>query len=520
MPDASANQPILAARQLSKSFGDVQVLNNIDLNIHGGEVLALLGENGAGKSTLVKLLAGFEPITSGTLNLLNSDGSRRNAGKDWDIRTAERQGVVLIHQELNLAEQLNATDNIFLGNELKHGLLLNERLMHRRAREYLDSLNCDIDPREQVSGLEVSIKQMIEIAKAYAKQSRVLILDEPTAVLTFKESEVLFALINKLKREGVAIVYISHKLDEIENIADRVVILRDGDLIGTYQSRELDKDDMARLMVGRELTTLFPTIPKPPDSAKIVLKLTGGSLPKLISRAAFQLCSGEVLGFFGLVGSGRTALMEAIVGLRKLSSTSKLEVNGREVNYKSLATARDDGVAYLTKDRKSSGLLLNMGLRFNFSLFSLNKFSRFLIDQKREQQEFDNAIKIFDIRAGDLEIKVGNLSGGNQQKLLFAKIMAADPSIVIIDEPTRGIDIGTRSEIYRYIAELADNGHAIILVSSDMLEVIGLSHRVAVMCRGELVGILEGGEIEEHEIMRYATGLKSKLMKDGEPRCD
>ena len=212
--------------------------------------------------------------------------------------------------------------------------------------------------------------------------------------------------------------------------------------------------------------------------------------------------------------------MEAIVGLRKLSSTSKLEVNGREVNYKSLATARDDGVAYLTKDRKSSGLLLNMGLRFNFSLFSLNKFSRFLIDQKREQQEFDNAIKIFDIRAGDLEIKVGNLSGGNQQKLLFAKIMAADPSIVIIDEPTRGIDIGTRSEIYRYIAELAANGHAIILVSSDMLEVIGLSHRVAVMCRGELVGILEGGEIEEHEIMRYATGLKSKLMKDGEPRCD
>ena len=519
MPETNSHLPIISTRQLGKSFGDVRVLHGIDLDIYGGEILALLGENGAGKSTLAKLLAGFETLTAGHLELRGVDGSLHSLADDWTNDQAEKQGVVLIHQELNLAEQLNVADNIFLGNELKRGLLLDQQRMLQKSREYLQALNCEINPSTLVSELAVSAKQLIEIAKAYAKQSRVLILDEPTAVLTNRESEALFILIEQLKQQGVAIVYISHKLDEIERIADRIVVLRDGEMIGSYPASTLSKDDMARLMVGRELSQLFPEIPRPPDSAEVVLELEYACVPGSIGHAEFQLRKGEVLGFAGLVGAGRTALMEAIVGLRRFSDATRLTVKGRQTRYPTLAAARDDGIGYLTKDRKGCGLLLNMSLVFNFSLLALDRFSRGLIDVQKEQAQFEAAVKTFDIRHKDDRLTAGKLSGGNQQKLLLAKIMAAEPDIIIIDEPTRGIDIGTRTEIYRFIAELAGNGHAIILVSSDMLEVIGLSHRVAVMCRGELTGILEGEAIEEHEIMRYATGLKSDLDKQKESLC-
>lgn len=517
MSQSLRNSPLFIAKSVSKSFGDVSVLNGIDLEIRQGEVLALLGENGAGKSTLVKLIAGYESLTGGELFLADANGDLGpEMSAHWNHEQAESEGVILIHQELNLAEQLNAVENVFLGNELRRGLFLDQSTMLALTKEYLSILDCEIDPLAPVKELPVSVKQMIEIAKAYAKKSRLLILDEPTAVLTGKESEVLFQLIEKLTEQGVAIVYISHKLDEIERIADRVVILRDGQLVGDYDASTLSKDDMARLMVGRELNNLFPTIPLPDADSEVLLEINNGQVDGLISQASFTLKAGEVLGFAGLVGSGRTALMEAIIGLNQFSPSTELKLRGKPIRFKSLAAAREAGIAYLTKDRKESGLLLNMNLPINFSLFALHKFSNGLINTSKEKSAFLNAVDTFEIRLKDFSIDAGNLSGGNQQKLLLAKVMAADPSIIIIDEPTRGIDIGTKSQIYHFIAKLAEQGHGVIVVSSDMMEVIGISQRIAVMCQGTLVGILEGDEKEEHEIMRYAAGLKSKLEEQGE----
>jgi len=500
----------MSARNVAKSFGNIEVLRDINLEIHAGEVHVLLGENGAGKSTLVKILAGFEALSAGQL-LLPTDATEKNsrADQNWNNEIAEQAGVVLIHQEFNLAEQLSVVENIFLGAELKRGLFLDKQRMSRLAREYLLALDCDLDPDTGVEKLSVSAKQMVEIARARAKHARLLILDEPTAVLTNKESEVLFQLIERLKQQGVAIVYISHKLDEIERLADKITILRDGEMVGCYAGGSLSQDEMARLMVGRELTKLFPVIPPPPDDDP-VLTVSNVSVAGRVKNVGFSLNRGEVLGFAGLVGSGRSALLEAIIGLCKTSGPASIEFNGKSIDFPNLATARRHGIVYLTKDRKGQGLLLNKGLTFNFSLFSLHKFSRGIIDSRLEQQAFAKAVSTFDIRIKDTSVNAESLSGGNQQKLLLAKVLETEPEIIIIDEPTRGIDIGTKSQIYHFIAELVAKGLSVVLISSDIMEIIGLSHRVAVMRNGELTGILSGDEIEEHEIMRYATGLKNK----------
>jgi len=512
MSDENSKSLTLSVRKLRKSFGPVEVLHGIDLTLRGGEVHAILGENGAGKSTLVKILAGFEQLTGGELRISDDSGNSKRIDV-WNNAIAEQAGVVLIHQEFNLAEQLTVAENIFLGNEIKGRVFLDKKTMRSKAQEYLDILRSDIDPDASVDQLPVSAKQMVEIAKAQAKNARVLVLDEPTAVLTQQESQVLFELIDRFRKEGVAIVFISHKLDEIEQIADVITVLRDGELVGSYPAADLSKDDMARLMVGRELSSLFPEMPEVPVAAEIVLRVDNLLLQGNSAPSSFELRKGEVLGFSGLVGSGRTALMETVLGLRKEAKGNSgcVELRGERVDFKQLSTARDKGVAYLTKDRKDSGLLLGKGLTFNFSLFSLHKISKLLIDTKLEKIAFEKAIETFDIRMKDRSIAAGNLSGGNQQKLLLAKILEAEPSIIIIDEPTRGIDIGTKSQIYCFIAELVASGHSLILISSDITEVIGLSHRVAVMYHGEISGVLEGNEIEEHEIMRYATGLKNKL---------
>lgn len=512
MLDGNNKSLTLRVKKLRKSFGPVEVLHGIDLTLRGGEVHAILGENGAGKSTLVKILSGFEQLSDGELHI--SDGSGNSKRIDvWNNAIAEQAGVVLIHQEFNLAEQLSVTENIFLGNEIRARVFLDKKTMRTKAQEYLDILRSDIDPDTSVEQLPVSAKQMVEIAKAQAKDARVLVLDEPTAVLTQQESQVLFELIDRFRKEGVAIVFISHKLDEIEQVADVITVLRDGELVGSYPAAELSKDDMARLMVGRELNSLFPEMPKIAAAAEVVLRVSDLLLQGNSASTSFELRSGEVLGFSGLVGSGRTALMETVLGLRRPAkgSSGSVELRGERVNFNQLSAARNKGVAYLTKDRKGSGLLLEKGLTFNFSLFSLHKISKLLIDTKLEEVAFERAIETFDIRMKDKSIVAGNLSGGNQQKLLLAKILEAEPSIIIIDEPTRGIDIGTKSQIYHFIAQLVASGHSLVLVSSDITEVIGLSHRVAVMYHGNISGVLEGDEIEEIEIMRYATGLKSKL---------
>jgi len=532
--EAPPHDSLLAVKNLKKSYGEIEVLHGIDFDLRRGEVHAILGENGAGKSTLVKCLSGFEARNDGHLYVNtkqefsgsdnsvvpsimtdNADTAQSIAARDWTHASAEAAGVVLIHQEFNLAEQLSVAENIFLGSELcgkgLASLFLDKKKMNDLSRDYLATLHCTIDPTTLVSSLSVADKQMVEIAKTLAKDARVLILDEPTAVLTQKESTALFELIDRLRGRGVGIIYISHKLEEIERIADRITVIRDGDLVGCYPAATLSKDDMARLMVGRELSSLYPKLPAPDELASVALSIHGLHVAGASAPENFELRRGEILAFSGLVGSGRTALFETLVGLRpaQLGSESKILVHGEEVRLNSFADARAHGVAYLTKDRKGSGLLLNKGLRENFSLYALAHFAGIIIDTRAEQSAFEKAVDRFDIRMRDTGVVAGNLSGGNQQKLLLAKMLETTPDIVIVDEPTRGIDIGTKSQIYHFLAELAAAGKAVIIISSDMSEVIGMAHRVAVMHQGNIVGVLSGNEITEHEIMRYATGLKA-----------
>jgi ribose transport system ATP-binding protein len=351
-------------------------------------------------------------------------------------------------------------------------------------------------------------KARVGIARALAVSPRLLILDEPTAVLTGREVEILFDQIRRLREQGVAILYISHKLDEIKAIADRVTVLRDGRHIVTEPVVDLSKDDMARLMVGRDIKQMFPHRVSD-TSAPIVLSVRDLSVPGQVRDASFDLHKGEVLGFAGIVGAGRTALMEAIIGLRERSSGT-IERDGKPVRIASLQDAKNSGIAYLTKDRKGSGLLLNMDMRPNLTLLALEKFGNVIVDRKAEEAALEKAIEAFDIRAADRKAKVGDFSGGNQQKLLLAKVMETDPDIVIIDEPTRGIDIGTKSQIYHFIGGLTDRGKSVILLSSEMPEMLGLSDRIAVMAAGRITGILEGNDRNEHEIMRHATGISGQ----------
>ncbi|WP_229359214.1 sugar ABC transporter ATP-binding protein [Halomonas salipaludis] len=497
MPD----QPLLAARRISRWFGENQVLFDIDLSLKPGEVHALLGENGAGKSTLVRILAGYLSPSDGDVCLADEVRHYRSSGD------AEADGVVMIHQELALAEQLSVEENIFLGRELRRGPFLDRRAMRERCRAALAELETRVDPRARVKDLSTSDQQMVEIAKAITRDVRVLIMDEPTASLTEHEVEVLFALIGRLRQRGVAILYISHKLREIERIADRVTVLRDGRLVDSGPMAGRSKEELARLMVGREINDMYPERTELARDAPVVLEARDMVVPGAVKRASFSLRRGEVLGFGGVVGAGRTALIEALLGLRPRSQGQVLR-NGQPVALRHLRDAARQRIAYLTEDRKGKGLVLNMGLRPNFTLLNLRAYCRPLIDRRREEQAFQEAIERFDIRLRTQAATAAELSGGNQQKLLLAKVMSIDPEIVIINEPTRGIDVGTKHQIYHFVRELTDAGCSVILISSEMAELIGLSHRVAVMCAGVLTGVLEGEQINEHEIMQYASGIK------------
>jgi ribose transport system ATP-binding protein len=491
--------PLLAGRSISKRFGPVQVLFGVDIELRAGEVHALIGENGAGKSTLMKILCGYEAPSEG--EVLVDRAAIRFAGS----ADAESRGIVMIHQEFNLADTLTAEANIFLGREQRSGLFLDHRRMRQESRRLLGELETAVRPEQRVSELSVSDKQMVEIAKALAREARILVMDEPTAVLTARESQVLFRQIERLKAQGVAILYTSHKLEEVKAIADVVTILRDGHHVITAPVAELDVDDMARHMVGRDVSDLFPAKDKAAHP-EVVLEVEHLTVPGHVTDASFRLHRGEILGFAGLVGSGRTELMEGIVGLRHASGTVK--VDGAAHRIHSLDQASHLGIAYLTEDRKGRGLLLDKQMRPNLTLLALEHFSHFFIDEGAEDKALDKAIVDFDIRAPDRQVRVGNLSGGNQQKLLLAKTMLVEPSIVIVDEPTRGIDIGTKQQIYGFIHRLAAAGKSVIVVSSEMAEVIGLSHRVLVMRAGRIVGELTGEAIGEEAIVRHQMGLE------------
>ncbi|AZB53932.1 sugar ABC transporter ATP-binding protein [Cereibacter sphaeroides] len=493
-------EPVLAIRQVSRLFGPVQVLFDVDFDLRPGEVHALIGENGAGKSTTMKILAGYLAPSAGEVLL---DGKPVHFPSS---REAEAAGIVMIHQEFNLATPLTVEENIFLGRELKRGPFLHHRAMQAESRRLLERLHCTVDPRARVSTLSVPNRQMVEIAKALGLKARVLIMDEPTAVLTHRETDTLLEQVDRLRAAGTSILYTSHKLDEVARIADRVTVLRDGRRVMTAPAKGLSEDRMAETMVGRELSGLFP--PKSPPAPEAVLEVTGLTVPGFVRDASFTLRRGEVLGFAGLVGSGRTELMEGIVGLRP--ATGEVRMEGTPLPHASVAAARAAGLVYLTEDRKEKGLLLGKPLGENLTLLALDRFGRVLIDKGAEERALTQAISDFDIRVGDRGISAGSLSGGNQQKLLLAKTMLAEPRVVIIDEPTRGIDVGTKQQIYGFIARLAAEGRSVIVVSSELPEVIGLANRVVVMSAGRIAGEVEGDAITEENIVRLAMGLNHR----------
>ncbi len=492
------------ARHIAKAFGPVRVLQDISLTLEKGEVHAILGENGAGKSTLMKILSGYMQPTSGTLTLGGNEVVFRRS------REAEAEGIVLIHQEINLADDLTAEENIFLGIEKHSGPFVRDKEMRAEAAAVLRELETPIDPRRRVGSLSVSQKQMVEIAKAITRDVRVLLMDEPTDVLTGKETEVLFKLIRRLKSQGVTVVYISHKLEEVAEISDRVSILRDGKLITTQPTADLTQDEMANLMVGRELSDMYPE--KRTPGQEVVFSAEHMRVPGWADDVSFELRRGEVLGFAGLVGAGRTELFEGILGLRKSSGT--LTRSGKPLTLHKLKDAVDAGIAYVSEDRKGKGILTDMALRPNLTLLALKKYADPFVKLGEERQALEKAVETFRIRVPNLRALARSLSGGNQQKLVLAKTMEVTPDILILDEPTRGIDVGTKRQIYFFIQELLAEGKSVILISSELPEIVGLAHRVVVMRSGQQMGTLSGDEVSEQEIVRYATGLKRTSPSD------
>jgi len=491
--------PILRVDHVSKSFGPIEVLSDISLALMPGEVHAVIGENGAGKSTLMRILSGHLPPTKGTLYF--HEREKRFTGPV----EAEHEGIVLVHQEILLAEDLTVAQNLFLGREIRRFGFVDDGSMREKTRTILSELGVSIDPDTEVRRLSIADRQLVQIARALLVPHRVVVFDEPTAVLTPVEAESLFEIIRRLRRQGVAVLYISHRLNEVKAIADRVTVLRDGRLVGTLDIDGLEPIEMARLMVGRDMSKLYPEKPSA-GSDDVVLRVRDVAVPGYVERASFDLKRGEILGFGGLIGAGRTELFEGIVGLRPCSGSVTL--NGKPVHFTNGRDAMAAGIAYLSEDRKGKGLLLQQNLRVNLTLAALERFSHgSLVDVAKEEVALDDAIRDFDIRARQRDMLAGQLSGGNQQKLLLAKMMLIEPRIVVIDEPTRGVDIGTKEQIYRFIAALAEEGRAVVVISSEMQELIGLCHRVLVMRAGQVVGEVGASELSEDAIVFLATGV-------------
>jgi ribose transport system ATP-binding protein len=487
-------------RDVVKAFGPVQVLHGVSFALQPGLVYGLLGENGAGKSTLMKILAGYEAPTGGEVVI---DG--RQAAFTGS-RDAQALGIVLIHQEFNLAEDLSIAQNIFLGVEKKkRGGLLDDAAMRAEAAAALAQVGLNADPDTRVRQLIVAEKQLVEIAKAVARDARLLIMDEPTATLTPTEAERLFTLIAKLKARGVTIVYISHKLDEVERVTDEVIVMRDGRFVARAPTADTTRHAMANLMVGREIADLYPPKDEPPRDRPAVLKVQGLQVPGWASDIGFEVRPGEILGFAGLVGAGRTELFEGLLGLRP-ASVESIEIDGRQVHWHSPRDAADDGLTYLSEDRKGKGLHVHFGLAQNLTLMALERYAKPWLKPQAELKALESAVHDFGIRTGSLLNRASSLSGGNQQKLALAKVLQPQPKVVVLDEPTRGVDVGAKSDIYLLVQKLAREGLAVIVVSSELMELIGLCHRVAVMRTGRLQTTLETEQLTEEELIAHATG--------------
>ncbi|MBB3148253.1 ribose transport system ATP-binding protein [Phyllobacterium trifolii] len=488
---------LLRAEGVSKQYGPVTVLSDVTLDILPGEIHAIIGENGAGKSTFMRLLSGYIEPTAGTLAL---DGEHVRFAKPEQAQDA---GIALVHQEILLAEALTVAENLFLGRELMRNGVVDDRTMRRLATEKLAELGCLVSPNALVRNITLADRQLVQIARALLDDYRIVIFDEPTAVLTGEEVERLLAIILQLKEQGAAVLYISHRLDEVQRLADKVTVLRDGKKIGTYPGRTLGQMDMARLMVGRDLAALYPE-KRAKAAGEAMLTVRDLSVPGFAKNVSFQAHKSEILGFAGMIGAGRTELFEGIMGLRPATGTVELE--GKPINIRSPRAVLDAGIGYLTEDRKGKGLLLHERLAPNLTLSALTRFHPgIFLRRSREQDALRAAVEQYDIRLKSFGVKAGQLSGGNQQKLLLAKVLLITPSVVVIDEPTRGIDIANKAQIYAFIQSLVTEGKACIVISSEMQELIGICDRILVMREGRLRGEVSGDAMTEHNVALLAT---------------
>ena len=489
----------VAFHDVVKAFGPVQVLHGVSFSLEPGRIYGLLGENGAGKSTLMKILTGYERLTSGEVHVNGQAQTFKNS------RDAEAQGIVLIHQEFNLAEDLSIAENIFLGHEKKRGWLLDDATMRAQAQKVLAQVGLTVDANTKVKQLIVAEKQLVEVAKALARKARLLIMDEPTATLTPGETQRLFALMAQFKADGVTMVYISHKLDEVEQVTDEVIVMRDGQFVTRQPTHSLTRQQMASLMVGRELSDLYPPKAALAQGGAPAMKVSGITVLGWATDVSFEVRPGEILGFAGLVGAGRTELFEGLMGLRPRSAGA-IELHGQAVRLRNPREAAAQGLTYLSEDRKGKGLHVRFGLRQNLTLMALDRYASPWLRVKDELKALARAVDEFGIRTGSLESLASSLSGGNQQKLALAKVLHPGPKVVVLDEPTRGVDVGAKRDIYLLIQKLAREGLAVIVISSELMELIGICHRVAVMRAGRLQTVLEAEQLTEEELIAHATG--------------
>jgi len=491
-----------------KSFPGVQALSDCKFELCSGEVHALVGENGAGKSTMMKILGGIYDKDLGHIYL---DGKEVNITSP---HMAQELGISIIHQELNLMPHLTVAQNIFIGREprSKFPFALDDKLANQQTERILNMLNLQLSPTMKVADLTVAKQQMVEIAKALSFNAKILVMDEPTAALTETEIEELFHIIKQLREKGVGVVHISHRLEELKQISDRVTVMRDGKYIDTLQTNEATIDKIISLMVGRVIFETAPELPEVP-SKEVVLEVRNLNRGKVLRDINFSLMKGEILGFAGLMGAGRTEVARAIFGADEYDS-GEIYIKGKRVHIKSPGDAVTCGVGYLSEDRKRYGLALGMDVKENIVLSAMKKFlNRFgWMDFKKASARGQEMIKALNIKTPSLEQKVKFLSGGNQQKVVIGKWLTANTDILIFDEPTRGIDVGAKSEIYKLLNDLARQGKAIIMISSELPEILRMSHRVVVMCEGRVTGILNAGEASQENIMKYAT-MRSNVVR-------
>lgn len=490
---------IVSMKGITKEFSGVRVLDQVDFNLYQGRVMAFLGENGAGKSTLMKILTGVYTRTSGQVFLDGEEVTFHNT------KEAQEHGIVIIHQELNLIRHLSIAENIYLGREPLNGIRkIKWRKLYEDSQQWLDRLGMKESPKTQVGDLSVGKQQMVEIAKALSFNARVIVMDEPTGALTLKETETLFQVIHELRRQGTSIVYISHRLGEIFQIADDVTVLRDGQLIGECSVDQLDEDKLIEMMVGRKLSEQYPRVKTVPgDSVLSVHGLTN----RFVTDVSFEVKKGEILGVAGLMGAGRTELARSLYGVYQIDSGEVL-LDGEPVRIKNPKEAIDHGIAYVSEDRKENGIVLGLSVRENTTLSSLKEFESKTghLCRKKEKEATQSFIEGMSIKTSGMNQLVKFLSGGNQQKVSLAKNLLTNPKVLILDEPTRGVDVGAKKEIYDLINQFKEAGMSIVMISSEMPEILGMSDRVMVMHEGRVMGILPIETASQEKIMGLAIG--------------